>query len=74
MSKENAEWNETEFEEIKLGDERLNVRAIKLLGQLGAQPQAFINQACEDWAATKAAYRFFDNEGVKPEAILSPHH
>jgi Transposase DNA-binding len=34
MSKENAEWNETEFEEIKLGDERLNVRAIKLLGQL----------------------------------------
>jgi hypothetical protein len=74
MSKENVEWNETEFEKIKLGDERLNVRAIKLLGQLSAQPQAFINQACEDWAATKAAYRFFDNEEVKPEAILSPHH
>lgn len=74
MSKENAEWNETEFKEIKLGDERLNVRAVKLLGQLSAQPQAFINQACEDWAATKAAYRFFDNEEVKPEAILWPHH
>jgi len=74
MSKEDSEWNETEFEEIRLGDERLNVRAIKLLGQLSAQPQDFINQACEDWAATKAAYRFFDNEGVRPEAILSPHH
>jgi hypothetical protein len=74
MSKEVSEWNETEFEEIRLGDERLNIRAIKLLGQLSAQPQAFINQACEDWAATKAAYRFFDNEGVTPEAILSPHH
>jgi hypothetical protein len=74
MSKENADWNETEFEGIKLGDKRLNGRAIKLLGQLSAQPQAFINQACEDWAATKAAYRFFDNEEVKPEAILSPHH
>jgi hypothetical protein len=74
MGEGNSEWNETEFEGIKLGDKRLNVRAIKLLGQLSSQPQAFINQACEDWAATKAAYRFFDNEEVKPEAILSPHH
>jgi len=36
MSKEDSEWNETEFEEIRLGDERLNVRAIKLLGQLSS--------------------------------------
>jgi hypothetical protein len=74
MTEEKTAWNEAEFAGIKLGDERLNARAIKLLGQLSAQPQAYINQACEDWAATKAAYRFFDNEQVEPAKILSPHY
>jgi hypothetical protein len=74
VSEEKAEWPAAEFEGIQLGDERLQARAVKLLGQLSAQPQAFINQACEDWAGSKAAYRFFDNEQVKPEAILSPHY
>ena len=50
MTEEKTAWNEAEFAGIKLGDERLNARAIKLLGQLSAQPQAYINQDCEDWA------------------------
>jgi hypothetical protein len=66
-------WSEQEFAEIKLGDERLKKRAIKLAQQLGAQPQAFINQACEDWADTKAAYRFFDNEKIRPDEIIVAH-
>jgi hypothetical protein len=74
MMEEKTAWNEAEFAGIKLGDERLNVRAIKLLGQLSAQPQAYINQACEDWAASKAAYRFFDNDQVEPAKILAPHY
>jgi hypothetical protein len=28
---------------------------------------------CQDWANTKAAYRFFSNERVDEEAILSGH-
>src|SRR5438552_8913721 len=68
-----ARWSEEEFEEINLGDERLNRRIIKLAEQLGAQPQAFINQASEDWADTKAAYRFFDNEKVTGAQIISTH-
>ena len=32
-----------------------------------------INQACEDWADSKAAYRFFDNPHVTPDELLSPH-
>jgi len=29
--------------------------------------------ACQDWAATKAAYRFFSNDRVGDEQILSGH-
>src|SRR5438105_12374652 len=66
-------WSEEELSSIDLGDERLNRRVIKLAGQLGEQPQAFINQACEDWADSKAAYRFFDNKKVKGSQIISAH-
>jgi hypothetical protein len=29
--------------------------------------------ACQDWANTKAAYRFFDNENISEQEILSGH-
>src|SRR5205085_10169853 len=74
MKEESRSWHEQEFATIALGDQRLNARAIKLLGQLSAQPQAFINQACEVWAASKAAYRYFDNEQVQAYQMLSPHY
>lgn len=74
MNETATEWNQAEFAGIELGDERLNARAIKLLGQLSAQPQAYINQACEDWAASKAAYRFFDNEQIEAANMLAPHY
>jgi Transposase Tn5 dimerisation domain/Transposase DNA-binding len=32
-----------------------------------------INQACEDWADTKAAYRLMDNPKVSPASLLAPH-
>jgi hypothetical protein len=38
-----------------------------------AMPMANIPQACATQAATKAAYRFFDNDQVRMEAILQPH-
>lgn len=40
MTKE-AKWSEKEFEEIDLGDERLNRRIIKLAEELSKQPQAY---------------------------------
>ena len=40
---------------------------------LAADPQASVNAACPAWADTLAAYRFFDNPEVSPEAILKPH-
>lgn len=70
---DNSCWSKNEFADVDLGDERLNLRLIKLAGQFTDQPQAPINQACDDWADTKAAYRFFDNESVTSADILKPH-
>ncbi|KAM3113416.1 IS4 family transposase [Phormidesmis sp. 146-33] len=72
MTKEQT-WSEREFESVDLGDKRLNTRLKKLAEDLSTAPEAPINQASEDWAATKAAYRFFQNDHVTSEQILSPH-
>ena len=68
-----SSWSREEFAGIDLGDKRLDKRFLSVSADLAAQPQAPINQACEDWAATKAAYRLFDNEKSEPELILCPH-
>jgi hypothetical protein len=67
------DWAAQEFATIDLGDERLNARAEVLLSCLGDKPRASIPAACNGWAETKAAYRFFDNEAVTPQAVLEPH-
>lgn len=66
-------WSEREFEQVNLGDKRLNTRLKKLAQDLSEAPEAPINQASGDWAATKAAYRFFQNDHVTSKEILSPH-
>ncbi len=63
----------SELEGINLGDERLNNRSRKIMESMGADPQASVNGACDGWAETQAAYRFFDNSAVTPELILQPH-
>ena len=68
-----SSWSVAELHTVDLGDQRLNRRLQATAEQLAAQPQASINQACEDWAATKASYRLFDNEKVTPAKILQPH-
>jgi hypothetical protein len=56
-----------------LGDKRLTARLIQVADELEAYPQSSINAACGDWAATKAAYRLFDNPKVTAAKILAPH-
>ena len=67
------QWAAEEFAHVELKDGRLNWRCQELASVLAQQPDVPINQACEDWADTKAAYRFFDNKKVTPEGILAPH-
>lgn len=66
-------WAADEFKEVNLGDKRLNSRLIKLCDSFSESPESPINQACADWAETKAAYRFFQNKNVEVERIISAH-
>ena len=67
-------WVHREFGGAKLGDRRLQTRLLELAGAFFARPQANVPQACGSLAAAKAAYRFFDNDKVKMDALLEPHH
>lgn len=66
-------WALEEMQEVNLGDKRLETRAITLLDNLGSKPLETIPVACQGWAETKAAYRFFDNDKVTADKILLPH-
>ncbi|MCI0554308.1 MAG: IS4 family transposase [Anaerolineae bacterium] len=66
-------WAVEEFSEVDLDDKRLDRRCQELAEKLGKQPMVSINQACEDWADSKAAYRFVDNEKVSARKLLKPH-
>jgi hypothetical protein len=54
-------------------DERLGKRFGMVLQQLSEATAESIPFACQDWANTKAAYRFFANERVSEADILSGH-
>jgi hypothetical protein len=54
-------------------DARLHRRFADLLRQLAAGVGAGIPQACGDWAAVKAAYRFLANGRVSEAEILGGH-
>jgi hypothetical protein len=71
--KHGTSWTEDEFEDAQFKDERLKTRVIKLVDRLSEAPESPINQACLDWAETKAAYRFFRNDSVEPSEILASH-
>ena len=66
-------WAREEFAEIHFGDKRLNQRFISVTEDLAMHTLSPINQACEDWAQTKAAYRLFDNEKIVAEHITEIH-
>ena len=66
-------WAAEEFADVSLGDKRLDARLVKLCDRFSNAPESPINQACADWAETKAAYRFFQNENVEVGEILAAH-
>src|SRR6516165_415051 len=61
-------WVDRELGDGSFPDRRLRTRLGKILGDLGRRIGGTLPAACQDWAATKAAYRFFSNlrvdEGV----------
>jgi hypothetical protein len=70
---EAEDWVLAETSSADLGDERLNRRLELMLRRLADLPEKSIPVALRGWSETQAAYRFFDNEKVTAEKVLSPH-
>jgi hypothetical protein len=68
-----AHWSDQEVDERAFKDARLGRRFADLLKQLCDGMGGSIPFACQDWANTKAAYRFFSNTKVEEGNILSGH-
>jgi hypothetical protein len=68
-----AAWVRTDVGAVELGDPRRTERLTRLVTDLAAKPTASLPTACGDWAATKAAYRFWANPAIAPAAILTGH-
>lgn len=73
VEEEIGAWLEREVAGCQFQDGRHGKRFRILLGQLSERIGGSIPFACQDWASTKAAYRFLSNERVNEEKILAGH-
>jgi hypothetical protein len=70
---EDKGWIDQELDGAYFQDVRLGKRLRALLGLMSNGLGQTIPLACQDWANTKAAYRFFSNPRINEEEILSGH-
>jgi hypothetical protein len=68
-----SNWVDVEFETLKLGHKSIDKRAHFILDVLAQQPSASIPQAFNSWSEIKGCYRFFENDLVDPQKIITPH-
>ena len=73
MTEASKDWVEDELAGCRFADERLGRRLRTLLDQMAGAMGESIPLACQDWATTKAAYRFFANARVGEGDILAGH-
>jgi hypothetical protein len=66
-------WIELEVGGCNFKDVRLAKRFSKLLGMMSDGIGESVPYACQDWANTKAAYRFFSNAEVNEAQIMAGH-
>src|SRR5438874_1530765 len=71
MDGEDDAWFDRELAGCSFVDERLNKRLRKLVAQIGSAMGQSIPLVCQDWANTKAAYRFFSNDRVGENVRLA---
>jgi hypothetical protein len=67
------DWVSKEFGGVDLGDARLSRRLVELAQNLARNPECSLPRAMPDKASLKAAYRFFDNDGVEAQQLLASH-
>jgi hypothetical protein len=68
-----ASWVDQELAGSTFKDGRLGRRLRKLLVRMADAVGAPLPLACQDWADTKAAYRFLSNGAVSEAGILAGH-
>jgi Transposase DNA-binding len=73
MGQDAGAWIDREVAGCRFADERLGKRLRTLLAQMAGAMGESIPLACQDWANTKAAYRFFANDRVGEGEILGGH-
>ena len=66
-------WADQEIDIGAFHDKRLGSRLNTLLRQMGGAIGGSLPMACQDWANTKAAYRFLSNSAVGESEILAGH-
>src|SRR5690242_1396663 len=73
MARDANAWIDREIAGCRFADERLGRRLRALLAKMAGAMGGSIPLACQDWANTKAAYRFFSNDRVSEGEILGGH-
>src|SRR6266404_2395974 len=73
MDEGSGAWFDRELAGCSFADERLDKRLRRLVAQIGSAMGQSIPLVCQDWANTKAAYRFFSNDRVSEADILAGH-
>ena len=73
LDEEIGSWLEREVAGCQFQDVRHGKRFRTLVEQLSGQIGGSIPFACQDWAATKAAYRFLSSPRVDEGKILAGH-
>lgn len=66
-------WAQQEVGQAHLGHRARTKRLVQLVEDLVSHPAESVPQACEEWAATKGAYRFWDNKRVEAATIRGAH-
>jgi hypothetical protein len=66
------EWLGKELSAVKFPDARLDKRLRSLMEKMSKGVGRSIPWACQDWAATKAAYRFFSNGRLSHHGVTGP--
>lgn len=70
-----TDWAQEEMAGVDLGDERLNARAARMLGQRGARPTQSFFRSFDNGAEAKGAYKLIENgrAEISLTSLLAPH-
>jgi hypothetical protein len=68
-----SSWIDAELQGSVFKGKRLKTRFFQLVSQMAGKVGESLPMACQDWANTKAAYRFFSNPNLNEGEILAGH-